>query len=79
MNVEAALAEFWAEVLEVDAVEPADRLLDLGGNSLAATMVANRIELAWGFRPELADVLDWSLRELADWCEAEAGALRSPA
>jgi Phosphopantetheine attachment site len=68
-ETEEVLAGFWTEVLEADAVGPDDRILELGGNSLLATMVANRIELAWGFRPSMEELLTSSLRELADACE----------
>jgi hypothetical protein len=67
-EVERVLGGFWAEVLEVESVAPGDHLLDLGGNSLVATMVANRIELTWGFRPSMEDMLSRSLRELAGIC-----------
>jgi Phosphopantetheine attachment site len=68
-DTERVLGEFWAEVLDVDSVEPDAYLLELGGNSLVATMVANRVELAWGFRPSMEELLGSSLRELAASCE----------
>ena len=72
-DTERVLGEFWAEVLDVDSVEPDADLLELGGNSLVATMVANRVELAWGFRPSMEELLGSSLRELAASCEAQRG------
>jgi acyl carrier protein len=69
-DTQQVLGEFWAEVLDVDSVEPDDHLLELGGNSLVATMVANRIELAWGFRPSMEELLTASMRELAAACDA---------
>jgi hypothetical protein len=36
-------------------------------------MVANRVELAWGFRPSMEDLLMSSLRELAASCDAQRG------
>jgi len=63
------LAGFWTELLDLDSVGPHDRLLELGGNSLIATMVANRIELTWGFRPTIADLLTSSFSEIAAICE----------
>ena len=68
-ETERVLAEFWEEVLELDSVGPDDHILELGGNSLVTTMVANRIELAWGFRPSMEELLTSSLRELAVACE----------
>ena len=69
-DTQQVLAEFWAEVLDIDSVEPDAYLLELGGNSLVATMVANRVELAWGFRPSMEELLMSSLRELAESCDA---------
>jgi hypothetical protein len=69
-DTERVLAEFWAELLDVDSVGADDWLLELGGNSLVATMVANRVELAWGFRPSMEELLGSSLRELAASCES---------
>jgi hypothetical protein len=64
-DTEAVLAELWRELLEVDSVKPDDRLLELGGNSLIATMIANRIELLWNFRPSMETLLTATLDELS--------------
>jgi acyl carrier protein len=66
------LTEFWQELLDVDAIEPDDHLLELGGNSLIATMLANRIELTWGFRPSMSELMTSSLTELSALCEHSA-------
>jgi hypothetical protein len=63
------LREFWFEVLNLDAVQPGDRLLNIGGDSLNATMIANRIELTWGFRPTMEQMLTCSFGELSEMCE----------
>ena len=63
------LSEFWTELLDVESVNPDDHLLELGGNSLIATMLANRIESAWGFRPTMDQMLNSSFQELSDLCE----------
>jgi len=63
------LAQFWQELLDIDVVEPDDHLLELGGNSLVATMLANRIELAWGFRPTMATLMTSSFMELSALCD----------
>jgi hypothetical protein len=39
-----------------------------GGDSLIATMIANRIELAWGFRPCMEEMLTLSFDELSEVC-----------
>lgn len=63
------LTEFWQELLDVDDFDPGATLLDLGGNSLIATMVANRIDFAWGFRPSLEELLTVTFAELVERCE----------
>ena len=63
------LAAFWNEVLDVDAVAPHASLLDLGGDSLTATMIANRIELAWSFRPSMEQLLTLPFDQVAELCD----------
>ena len=46
--IEEALAEIWAEVLELDQVGVNDKFFDLGGDSLKATRVLARIEARLG-------------------------------
>ena len=67
------IAAHWRELLDVSEVKPADGFLDLGGNSLLATMLANRLEEELGVRPSMTDVFAWTLGELAAWCEQEPG------
>ena len=63
------LSEYWTELLDAESVNPGDHLLELGGNSLIATMLANRIEAAWGFRPTMDQMLNSSFQEMSDLCE----------
>jgi hypothetical protein len=63
------LTQFWQELLDVDIVRPGDHLLECGGNSLVATMLANRIELIWGFRPTMAELMTSSFSELSALCD----------
>lgn len=42
-NVEQALIELWQELLAVPRVEPHDDFLALGGHSLVAGQLANRV------------------------------------
>lgn len=65
----AVLTQFWQELLDVDTVGPDDHLLERGGNSLVATMLANRIELAWGFRPTMTQLMTSSFAELSALCD----------
>lgn len=63
------LSQFWTELLDVESVGPGEHLLELGGNSLIATMIANRIEFAWGFRPTMEQMLNCSFQELSALCQ----------
>jgi acyl carrier protein len=52
----AAIARFLtllAEVFGVDELTPTDHFLDLGGDSLDAVIVMDRVDLEFGVRPEL--------------------------
>jgi acyl carrier protein len=64
------LAGFWQELLYLDSVNPDSRLLELGGNSLVAVMLANRIELTWGIRPSMEELLTLTFQELSAWCDS---------
>jgi phosphopantetheine binding protein len=67
-EVRNTLGDMWRELLDVDEIGSQDRLLEVGGNSLIATMLANRIELAWGFRPSMETLLTCSFDELCSEC-----------
>ncbi len=45
-GAERAIAAIWSEVLHVDPVGADDTFLELGGHSLAATLIATRVEAA---------------------------------
>jgi hypothetical protein len=63
-----AICGYCRELLDVDQV-PADALfLELGGNSLLATMLANRLDEDHGIRPCIEDILVSSIAELATLC-----------
>jgi phosphopantetheine binding protein len=68
-NTAEMLAQFWQELLDVETVCPDDHLLERGGNSLVATMLANRIEFAWGFRPSMTELMTRSFKELSALCD----------
>ncbi|WP_431965553.1 phosphopantetheine-binding protein [Nocardia sp. bgisy134] len=72
-DIRTVLAEFWLELLELAEIADTDRFLELGGNSLKATMLANRIELTWGFRPSMEVVFASSFDELVEFCAVERG------
>jgi acyl carrier protein len=56
-HVEAVVAKIWQQVLKVDKVDPADNFLDLGGNSLRAGEIANRIQRELGIEISMDLVL----------------------
>ncbi len=68
----AIVAEHWCELLDVESVAPEDRFLALGGNSLLAMMMANRLEEDLDVRPCLTDILMTTFGELVSLCEREA-------
>ena len=64
-----AIAGYWRELLGTEAVSPTDDFLRLGGNSMLATMLANRIEDELGVRPEIVDLFA-TLDQVTRTCEA---------
>jgi phosphopantetheine binding protein len=72
-SVEAIVAEHWCELLDVDGAQPGDSFLKLGGNSLLASMMANRLEDDLDVRPCLTDILMGTFGELVDLCLRDAG------
>lgn len=63
-----AICGYCRELLDIGQT-PGDALfLELGGNSLLATMLANRLEEDHGIRPCIEDILVSSISELADLC-----------
>ena len=68
-SVEATIAGYWRELLGAEAVNPSDDFLALGGNSMLATMLANRIEDELGVRPEIIELFA-TLGEVTRACES---------
>ena len=65
-GTEAALAEIWQEVLDIDRVGAADNFFNLGGQSLLATQVVARIRDVLGADLPVRTLFEKSeLRELA--------------
>jgi acyl carrier protein len=63
-----AICGYCRELLEIGQVPNDALFLELGGNSLLATMLANRLEEDHGIRPCIEDILVSSISELADLC-----------
>ena len=63
---ERLLCQLWAELLELDRVEPDDDFYALGGHSLLAVRIAARLRHEHGTMVRVSQILDTpSLRELA--------------
>jgi acyl carrier protein len=77
-EMEQKLAGYWGELLGLQDIGRGDHFISLGGNSLLATMLANRIEEELGIRPTMGELFN-TLGEVATLCEqlvreqAEAG------
>ena len=67
-NCLAVITEHCRDLLDVDEVAPEALFLELGGNSLLATMLANRLEEDLGIRPCIDEVLVSTIGELAELC-----------
>jgi acyl carrier protein len=67
-SVEATIARHWRELLGIDAIAPTDHFIQLGGDSVRATMLANRIEDELGVRPSVVELFT-TLAEVARHCE----------
>jgi len=58
-----ALAEIWAELLDVERVGIHDKFLDLGGDSLLATLLIGRIHKKFSFKLPIDVVFEASTLE----------------
>ncbi len=68
--IQEVVAGIWAEVLEIERVEPTDNFLELGGHSLMATRVFSRIRDAFQVELPLKTLFDAPvLTELASVIE----------
>jgi hypothetical protein len=62
------IAALWRELLHIEHVSPADHFIALGGNSMLATLLANRIERDLGVRPSVTDLFN-TLQSVVETCE----------
>lgn len=67
--IEGKLSVYWCELIGVEAIRPDENFLEVGGNSMMATLLANRIEDELGVRPSMEDLFG-TLEQLASACEA---------
>ncbi|WP_182875694.1 condensation domain-containing protein [Microbispora sp. H10670] len=59
-ELEWAIGDIWREVLNRDVVEPDDDFFDLGGHSLAATQVINRLDRDFDIEVPISLVFEYS-------------------
>lgn len=75
-GVDTAVRQAWLEVLELSNVDPVDDFFDLGGESLGAMRICNRVGAMLGGRIPLRILYENSqLREFAAQVRARAGEL----
>jgi acyl carrier protein len=68
-SLEDTIAGYWRELLGIEVVHPGDDFIGLGGDSIRATLLANRIEDELGVRPEIAELFT-TLAAVASYCQA---------
>jgi Phosphopantetheine attachment site len=68
-NLAAIIGAHWRELLGVETPRPSDDFISVGGNSMLATMLANRIEDELGVRPEVVELFT-TLEQIVALCEA---------
>lgn len=56
--IEDQVAAVWREILEAGTIGVDESLIDLGGDSIAATMCANRLQTVFGVRVPVSTLLD---------------------
>lgn len=71
-SIADTIAGYWRDLLGVEVVNPGDDFIGLGGDSVRATLLANRIEDELGVRPEIAELFT-TLEQVARHCEALIG------
>jgi acyl carrier protein len=71
-----AMRTLWEEILETDDVSLDWDFFEIGGNSLHAARVVDRIEERFGVALDLPDFYDHpTVRELADFVESQRARL----
>lgn len=66
--MEQKLAGYWRALLDVQEIGRGDDFIALGGNSLLATRLANRLEAELGIRLDMGELFN-TLEEVATLCE----------
>ena len=68
MSTQGTIAKYWIQVLKVDSVEPSDDFISLGGNSLNAVQVANRIADDLGVQLDIGEMFN-TLEQVTAHCD----------
>jgi acyl carrier protein len=79
MSTQDTIAKYWMQILHVDTVQPSDDFISLGGNSLNAVQVANRIADDLGVQLDIGEMFN-TLEQVTAHCdqlirERDAGAV----
>ena len=79
MTTQDTIAKYWMQILHVDTVEPGDDFISLGGNSLSAVQVANRIADELSVQLDIGEMFN-TLEQVTAYCdqlirERDAGAV----
>ncbi len=77
-NLRQTIRALWIELLEVNEVRDTDNFVELGGNSLIATMLAGEIAYTTGYYPDLEFLFEKTFADIADAAVAAAGNRPSP-
>ncbi len=67
-QMERKLAGYWSELLGPREIGRGEHFISLGGDSVLALQLANRIEEELGIRPHLTELFN-TLEEVAALCE----------
>ena len=79
-ETEAAIAQIWAEVLDLERVGVYSNFFEIGGHSLRATRVISRIHKTFGIELPLRSLFEFStVAALSEKIDAARGAARSAA
>lgn len=68
MTTQNTIATYWKQILHVETIQPSDDFLSLGGDSIRAVQVANRLAEDLGVQIEVAEMFN-TLAEVTTHCE----------
>ena len=68
-HFESLIGDIWKELLDIKAVSVSDKFLNLGGDSILAIRLMNKLEERIGLRITFSELMLLNLGELARYCE----------